>query len=56
MLGAQPERVSKIARRLMVDGVVDYRRGHIRIDETKLELEACEGVHVLREHYKKFFA
>ena len=56
MLGVQRERVSRIAHRLMVDGIVDYRRGHIRIDGSKLELEACECVHVLREHYKRFFA
>jgi CRP-like cAMP-binding protein len=56
MLGARRGSVSKTAHQLMVDGIVEYRRGHIRIDGSKLEPEACECVHVLREHYKRVFA
>jgi CRP-like cAMP-binding protein len=43
MLAATRPRVSQAAARLKLDGIIDYRRGNIRIlDRIRLEAVACE--------------
>ena len=52
MLAATRPRVSQAAARLKVDGIIDYRRGLIRIvDRARLEAIACECYSQTRRLY-----
>lgn len=51
MLGSTRSTISIAAARLKAKGLIDYRRGSIRILDGKgLEMEACECYRVVRDH------
>jgi hypothetical protein len=58
MLGVRREGVTEAAGKLQDAGVIEYRRGHIKVlDRPKLETMSCECYEVVRreserlEHY-----
>jgi CRP-like cAMP-binding protein len=56
MMGVRRTSVSLVANQLQSDGLIAYRRGHVRIvDVEKLKQVACECYEAVNEQYKKIF-
>ncbi len=54
LLGVRREGVTLAAKRLMVDGVIQYARGHISVlDRAELENRVCECYGVIHEEYER---
>jgi CRP-like cAMP-binding protein len=54
MLGVRREGVTGAAGKLREDGLIDYKRGHIRvIDRAGLEAQCCECYAVVRKEFKR---
>ncbi|OGS90246.1 MAG: Crp/Fnr family transcriptional regulator [Gallionellales bacterium GWA2_60_18] len=54
MLGVRREGITKAAKKLRDAGLIDYRRGHIRIlDRKGLDGMSCECYEVVRKEFKR---
>ena len=54
VLGVSRESVSVVARELRDEGLIDYRRGRVKIvDRRRLERSACECYSVLRAEQQR---
>jgi CRP-like cAMP-binding protein len=54
MLGVRREGVTGAAGKLHADGLIDYRRGHIKVlDRAKLEKRVCECYAVVKKEYDR---
>jgi len=54
MLGVRREGVTEAAGKLQAEGLIEYRRGRIRIlDRTQLELRVCECYGVVKKEYDR---
>jgi CRP-like cAMP-binding protein len=54
MLGVRREGVTEAAGNLQRDGLIQYRRGHIRVlDRERLEQRTCECYGVVRKEYER---
>src|SRR5450759_456932 len=54
MLGVRREGVTGAAGRLQADGLIHYRRGHIKVlDRAKLEKRVCECYAVVKKEYDR---
>jgi hypothetical protein len=54
LLGVRREGVTLAAKRLMVDGVIQYARGHISVlDRAELENRVCECYGVIQQEYER---
>lgn len=54
MLGVRREGVTNAAVKLREEGLIDYKRGHIRvIDRAGLEAQCCECYEVVRKEFKR---
>ena len=54
MLGVTRPSVSIVASTLQKAGLIQYRRGHIRIlNIAGLQAAACECYHIVKSHYKR---
>lgn len=54
MLGVRREGVTSAAGKLRDEGLIDYKRGHIRvIDRAGLESQCCECYAVVRKEFKR---
>ena len=54
MLGVRREGVTSAAGKLRDDGLIDYKRGHIKvIDRASLEAQCCECYGVLKKEFKR---
>jgi CRP-like cAMP-binding protein len=54
MLGVRREGVTEAAGRLQKAGLIEYRRGHIKVlDRVRLEERACECYHVVKKEYDR---
>jgi hypothetical protein len=54
MLGVRREGVTEAAGRLQADGLIHYRRGHIKVlDRARLELRVCECYAVVKKEYDR---
>lgn len=55
MLGVQRTSVALAMGRLKKDHVIDYSRGHVSVlDVPRLEAEACECYHLLKDHLNNY--
>ena len=56
MLGAQRTTVTEVARALQDSGLIEYRRGHVKIvDRKNLEKAACDCYQVTKRLYTKLY-
>jgi Mn-dependent DtxR family transcriptional regulator len=56
MLGVRRTSVSEVATRLQDDGVISYKRGHIRIEKRQRLMElACECYRAVKLNYERLF-
>jgi CRP-like cAMP-binding protein len=56
MLGVRRPGVTEVAGKLRAEGLIDYRRGQIRIlDRAALERHACECYERVRDEYERLF-
>jgi CRP-like cAMP-binding protein len=54
MLGVRREGVTDAAGKLQADGLIQYRRGHIKVlDRAKLEQRVCECYAVVKREYER---
>jgi len=54
MLGVRREGVTEAAGRLQAEGLIHYRRGHIKVlDRAKLEKRVCECYAVVKKEYDR---
>jgi CRP-like cAMP-binding protein len=54
MLGVRREGVTEAASKLQADGLIQYRRGHIKVlDRAKLEQRVCECYAVVKKEYDR---
>src|SRR5476651_1827674 len=54
MLGVRREGVTEAAGRLQADGLIHYRRGHIKVlDRARLELRVCECYAVVKKEFDR---
>lgn len=54
MLGLRHEGITQAAGQLQREGLIDYRRGHIRVlDRARLERRSCECYAVVREEFDR---
>jgi len=54
MLGVRREGVTEAAGRLQKAGLIQYRRGHIKVlDRDRLEKRACECYDVVKKEYDR---
>jgi Mn-dependent DtxR family transcriptional regulator len=54
MLGVRREGVTEAAGRLQEDGLIHYRRGHIKVvDRAKLEKRVCECYAVVKKEFDR---
>ena len=54
MLGARRESVTEAAGRLREAGLIDYKRGHVKVlDRTGLEAHCCECYQVVTREFKR---
>lgn len=52
LLGVRREGVSEAAHKLQLQGIIDYKRGHIRIlNRKRLEQLTCDCYHNLKQHH-----
>jgi CRP-like cAMP-binding protein len=57
MLGVRREGVTEAAGKLQAEGLIEYRRGHIRVlDRRQLEARVCECYSVVRREYERLLA
>ena len=57
MLGVQRPTVSLVANTLQKAGLIEYRRGHIRLlDIAGLEQGSCECYATVKAHYEKLLS
>jgi len=57
MLGVQRSSVTLAARAFALEGIIEYRRGHVRIaDRDALEEAACECYEVIAAQYRRLVA
>jgi Mn-dependent DtxR family transcriptional regulator len=56
MMGVRRTSVSQVAGNLQEQGLIKYRRGHVRIvDVEKLRAISCECYQAVNVHYEKIF-
>jgi Mn-dependent DtxR family transcriptional regulator len=54
MLDVRREGITKAAQKLREDGLIDYKRGHIKIlDRAGLEALSCECYGVMRKEFRR---
>ena len=54
MLGVRREGVTEAAGKLQADGLIEYRRGRIRVrDRARLEARVCECYAVVKREYDR---
>jgi Mn-dependent DtxR family transcriptional regulator len=54
MLGVRREGVTDAAGKLQADGLIQYRRGHIKVlDRARLEQRVCECYAVVKKEYER---
>jgi CRP-like cAMP-binding protein len=57
MLGVRREGVTEAAGRLQADGLIEYRRGHIRVlGRQQLEARVCECYAVVKKEYDRLLS
>ena len=57
MLGVRREGVTEAAGKLQAEGLIEYRRGHIRVlDRRRLEARVCECYSVVKREYDRLLA
>ena len=57
MLGVRREGVTEAAGRLQADGLIEYRRGRIRVlDRQQLEARVCECYAVVKKEYERLLS
>ena len=57
MLGVRREGVTEAAGRLQAEGLIEYRRGRIRVlDRPRLETRVCECYAVVKKEYDRLLA
>jgi len=57
MLGVRREGVTEAAGKLQAEGLIEYRRGHIRVlNRRQLEARVCECYSVVRREYERLLA
>ena len=57
MLGVRREGVTEAAGRLQAEGLIEYRRGRIRVlDRPRLEARVCECYAVVKKEYDRLLA
>lgn len=56
MMGVQRTSVNGVASALQKEGLISYKRGHIRIEDIdRVRARACECHEALRSHFEKIF-
>jgi CRP-like cAMP-binding protein len=57
MLGVRREGVTEAAGKLQEEGLIEYRRGHIRVlDRRRLEARVCECYGVVKKEYDRLLS
>jgi CRP-like cAMP-binding protein len=57
MLGVRREGVTEAAGKLQTEGLIEYRRGRIRVlDRHRLEARVCECYSVVKREYDRLLA
>jgi len=57
MLGVRRVSITEAARKLQADGLISYRRGHIRVlDKQGLGKRSCECYGFIRQEYERLHA
>ena len=56
MIGVRRTSVTEIARRLQAEGLISYRRGHVRIEDVeRLKKTSCECHKAVQKNYERLF-
>ncbi len=57
MLGVRRESITEAARKLQIDGLISYCRGHIKVlDRPGLEMHVCECYDVVKKESERFLS